>query len=393
MNGEAIMNNSSPPSIYWIVIIAALAVMDVISPMNAFSGALDNPAVGSKGIGMGNSFTAIADDASAVYYNPAGLVFNRKDTWYGELYTYRLTLGHKYTEGSVTSQSTEATFIPGLFISRRYEDWAFGLGYYVPYAGGGSQYNNIVKTGYDRESSAGFAAITPAIAYRLRENLSIGAALSIYMGQMERKKNGIKMEYSGLAGYGGHIGLLYKPADKWRVGFMARSPASVEMDGKVKIAGIKHDSKMEFLLPASFYLGFGYQPNPRLTYSLTVSYRLWGQMDDITTRTEGLGKIKEKTDYRNTWGVASGIEYWITHDLALWTGCIYLQGGTKARGLDPEDCDVNMLDPNLGFAYKITESVELDLSGVYMHGFKKKYGSREYSFQHHLVCLGIRFEI
>lgn len=42
------------------------------------AGALDNPAVGSKGIGMGNSFTAIADDASAVYYNPAGLAFNKK---------------------------------------------------------------------------------------------------------------------------------------------------------------------------------------------------------------------------------------------------------------------------------------------------------------------------
>ncbi|MBW1900544.1 MAG: outer membrane protein transport protein [Deltaproteobacteria bacterium] len=202
----------------------------------------------------------------------------------------------------------------------------------------------------------------------------------------------MKMEYEGVAGYGGHIGFFYKPTDEWSVGFMARSPAPIEMDGEIKIAGIKYDSEVEFQFPGSFYLGCGYKPDPKLTYSLTVSYRLWGQMDEMTFRTDVIGTTKQKTYYKNTWGVAAGMEYWITDDLAFWAGFIFLQGGTEAKGLKPEDCDVNMLDPNIGFAYKISESIEVDISGVYMHGFKKEYGSKEYSFQHSLVCLGLRFE-
>ena len=376
----------------YVPAVSIAIVLNITFVMNVFGGALDNPAVGSKGIGTGNSFTGIADDASAVYYNPAGLVFNKKDTWYCDLYTHRLSLRHEYTEDSDTSISNEPTFIPGLFISKRYEDWAFGFGYYVPYAGGGSAHNNFLGRGYDLESSAGFAAITPAIAYKLRSNLSVGVGLSMYMGGMERKEYGIKMEYEGVAGYGGHIGFLCKPTDKWSVGFMAKSPAPIEMDGKVKFGGTKYDSEVKFQIPCSFYLGFGYKPNPKLTYSLTVSYRLWGKMDEMKFRTEDIGTKKQKTYYKNTWGVGSGIEYWITDDLAFWAGILYIQGGTEAKGLNPENCDVNMLDPNIGFAYKISKSIEVDISGVYMYGFEKEYGSKEYSFQFYLICLGLRFE-
>ena len=33
--------------------------------------------VGSKAVGMGGSYTSIADDATAMYWNPAGLSFHQ----------------------------------------------------------------------------------------------------------------------------------------------------------------------------------------------------------------------------------------------------------------------------------------------------------------------------
>ena len=219
-------------------------ILNITFVMNVFGGAFDNPAIGSKAIGMGTAFTGIADDASAVYYNPGGLVFNKKNTWYGELYTYRIKLNYEYTEGSDTDESGEAVINPGFFISKRYENWAFGFGHYIPYAGGGSAYENFLGRGYDLELSAGFAAITPAIAYKLRSNLSVGVGISMYMGGMEREEDGVEMEYDGIAGYGGHIGFMYKPTEKWNIGFTARSPIPIEMDGEVKIAGLKYDSEI-----------------------------------------------------------------------------------------------------------------------------------------------------
>lgn len=366
-------------------------ILSITFVTSIFGGAFDNPAIGSKAIGMGTAFTGIADDASAVFYNPGGLVFNKKDTWYCELYTYRITLNYDYTEGSRTEESSEAAINPGFFISKRYGDWALGFGYYIPFAGGGSAYDDFLGNGYDLESSAGFAAVTPAVAYKLRPNLSVGMGLSVYMGGVEREKDGVEMEYDGIAGYGGHISLMYRPTEKWRIGFTARSPVPIEMDGEVKIAGIKYDSEIEFTFPSSYTLGLGYQLNPNVLFSLSLSYRLWGHMDDIKTTTDIQGKYKEKTGYKNSWVLGAGLEYWITSDLAFWAGVVFIQGATKNEKLNAETNDVDMLDPNIGFAYKITDSIEMDFNCVYNYGFEETYDNKKFSFENLLFCLGLRF--
>jgi len=82
-----------------------------------------------------------------------------------------------------------------------------------------------------------------------------------------------KSEYDGIAGYGAHIGFMYEPAEKFTLGFVARSEVPIEMDGKEKIAGIKRDSEVEFTLPHYFTLGLGYKPDNDLTFGLSFSYK------------------------------------------------------------------------------------------------------------------------
>ena len=53
--------------------------------------------------------------------------------------------------------------------------------------------------------------------------------------------------------------------------------------------------------------------------------------------------------------------------------------------------DVDMLDPNIGFAYKIRDSIEMDINCVYNYGFEESYNNRKYSFENILVSLGFRF--
>ncbi len=60
-----------------IVIIATLfplaAVLFAVEDDGGYGGAFLRMGVGARAIGMGNTFTSIADDASAQYWNPAGL--------------------------------------------------------------------------------------------------------------------------------------------------------------------------------------------------------------------------------------------------------------------------------------------------------------------------------
>ncbi len=103
---------------------------------SALAGAFDNPVIGLKATGMGFAMAGIADDASAVHYNPAGLPFQQRGVWHTEVYGYCALTDIQYEANGITDKSDDIFIIPGFFASKTYENWAIGFGMYVPYAGG-----------------------------------------------------------------------------------------------------------------------------------------------------------------------------------------------------------------------------------------------------------------
>jgi len=383
------------------IIAICIGIFLTIIPVGSVFGAgFNNSCIGIKGMGMGHSLIGIADDASAVYFNPGGLVFNDENTWYAEAYGYYAPTKFKYTANSTTDRSDEAVSIPSFFISKTFENWAFGFGAYIPYAGGGTAYDNFQGSPYDLESFAGWFAFNPAAAYKLSPNLSVGIGISLYVGWMESKfynedplvQAMVKNEYSGIAGYGGHIGLMYKPTKEWSVGFTARSEIPIEMDGEVKVDGTKYDSEVEFTLPSSFSLGFGYQPDPKLTIGLSFYYFLYGDTDKITFETEGLGVDKNPTHYKNCWIVGLGLEYKIKSDLVIRGGIKFDQGAAMDKGLNPATVDVDLITPTINVAYDITESIEMNIAGLKTFGLEEEYDSKKYTKDFLAFIIGIRFK-
>lgn len=362
---------------------------------SAFCGGFDNPTLGIRSVGVGFAPTGIAGDASAVFFNPAGMVFNENDTLYAEAYVYYAPTDFRYTENSETDKSDEAFIIPGFFVSKRFDNWAFGIGSYIPYAGGGTAYDNFQNTGFDLESYAGWFAFTPAVAYRLGENFSIGGGLSLYMGKMEEEGEiggyRIKSEYDGLSGYGGHIGFLYKPTDKFGVGFTARSEVPIEMDGEVKVAGLKLDSEVEFTFPYSFTLGVGYEPAPNLTFGFSSTYMLWNHMDEIKIKNEGQGRIENPTGYKNNWVLGLGLEYRTDGRFTFRSGLKFDMGATKKKWLNARSNDVDKLTPGIGIGYDVTESVELNIAGLLVFGFEEEYDSKKFDQDNYAILIGLRY--
>ena len=57
----------------------------------------DQRGLGVRALGMGNTFTAVADDATSIYWNPAGLADQRKHEFYlkySDLYSLGLINTH-----------------------------------------------------------------------------------------------------------------------------------------------------------------------------------------------------------------------------------------------------------------------------------------------------------
>src|SRR5215510_13012048 len=57
--------------------VAATATLALTSPASAtkYAGEFLKIPVGARAIGMGGSFTAVTDDATAAFWNPAGIVY------------------------------------------------------------------------------------------------------------------------------------------------------------------------------------------------------------------------------------------------------------------------------------------------------------------------------
>jgi len=359
---------------------------------NVFGSGLDNEFFGAKAAPMSSAFVGIADDASAVAYNPAGLSFNEKTKRYVQIFGFANFVNFKYTADSITDKSNEVYYTPAFFISKTYERWAFGFGFYTPEGGGGFAFEDLQGIpGNDIEVLLGVVLIHPVAAYRLTPNLSIGGGPFLAYSQYEEEVAGpayeLKKQYDGIAGYGGNIGILYKPRDTLSVGLSVRSEIPIKIDGEEKINGVKFDSEIEFTVPYYFDLGFGYRPTQDIVFGINFCRMLWGQMDSYEFTIEG----KRSTNWKDSWRIGLGMDYQINRDFALRAGLkLKERSQTKGRGsIYPGTSEINLIGISLGFGYSITESTELCTALAYTFG-KNDYQSQEVKASHWSPGVAIR---
>ncbi len=105
------------------------------------------PNQSTRAMGMSDAFVGGADDASAVYYNPAGLIRLKSAEWIGNLYFARSEIDYSGRDGNDTSDGRLYT-IPVLYLAAPLgEDGrtAVGLGIYSPYGLGSRWGDDVVE--------------------------------------------------------------------------------------------------------------------------------------------------------------------------------------------------------------------------------------------------------
>ncbi len=358
---------------------------------------------------MGSAFAGIADDPSAIYYNPAGLAFFEKDTCLAQMYSVCIFSNFSYKTHTKRDISDDLLTNPGFFIAKRFDKWAFGYGYYIPTAGGGADFENFQRDRYDISGFEAYMANTFSTAYRLSPKLSLGGSLSAYYGILESTSfqfAEIETEYNGLAGYGANAGVLYKPNDRFSMGLMVKSRTSIDLDGEVKVRKNKFDipegdSKMELKLPYYISLGFGFVPRPDITLGFEINFMDWSYTEKRRFITDG-EVFDIPTHYKDGWRLSLGLDYRINEKLSFMSGIKYTNGCTKDKGLDVSNdttilvapsCNVDLVSYDLGISYSITDSVTLNLTGFYVHGKKIRYKGKRYKQKHDTLLLGVDFKL
>jgi len=287
-----------------------------------FAGGWDNSLIGARSAGLGTAFAGIADNASAIYYNSAGLSFAEARAQF-ILCGKSLFPTHTYVSpnGEKVTSEIQATLVE-LFTYYRVNDrWTLGFGMFTPYAGGGVKWPEE-EIGYSIEGYIGTIALSPTISLKLFHDLSVGFNVNYYYIVSRQTINDpygvyikdrfempgdfdpalLKVEDFYLNAdekgteYAFTGSLFYKPNNKFSFGLTYHGPTNVHLNGTSKIDGNavydilppflsipiqmngSYESSTSFYLPASYALGISYRIKPKLLIAAEYDYYFWSEL-------------------------------------------------------------------------------------------------------------------
>src|ERR1039457_3383197 len=170
-----------------MVCAVALVAIGAFAVPPVFGLGFRNPDQDARATGQGEAFVAQADDASAIYYNPAGL---------SQLRGTEITSGGMISFPNSRLQGAGAgavmntmSFLPHFYVSTDLgapqSPWRFGLGFNVPFGNEADFSQNGPFRYIATETSLSVFNIQPTVSYQVNDQLSLGAGLNVYYGQTE----------------------------------------------------------------------------------------------------------------------------------------------------------------------------------------------------------------
>jgi long-chain fatty acid transport protein len=356
---------------------------------------------GTAASGMGNAFSAQADDPSALHYNPAGMTQLRGvEFMTGALLSGGTTTFTSPTGVTATGDRDGSLAWPPpthLYLTanlkdlgiRAFGDLTAGIGVTVPFGSVTRWPNDGPFRTATTFNTLPLLDIKPTVAYRLTNDLSIGLGADIYTfsglfgeGHVERKSvwpggggipAGAQVELFGADTAAGlNASLLYtalrNPDGKplANIGIVYRSQATLHLNGAVLANGAKvSDATATFVLPQVFTGAIAIWPvrNHEREWKLEVDvdYVGWKSVRNLDVHLANGGTIPQPLNWRSTYAVMLGTEHrWLAMEsLPSWE--VALRAGYTTQptqmpdfGFDPgvPSADVHIVGTGLGLVCK-----------------------------------------
>lgn len=314
-----------------------------------------------NGSGLGNAYAgsaAIAENASTIFFNPAGMT-QLRTTELSAGFTPVITSFEFTNNGSSvgalagTGNGDNAggfAFIPNGYISHALnKDLFVGIGLSAPFG---------LKTEYDRPWLGGAQALmfdiktinlNPAVAYRVNDAVSLGLGINYMHMEAEYQRlaavtnaattSTLVTLKANDSAFGWNIGGLFKLSDTTSIGVSYRSKVEQNLEGTLAVTGTlagassaltSGSAKADLELPDTFILSLKQQLNPAWQVLGDISYTGWSSVDQVhIVRTSGaLSGVTVQTldaNFRDTWRVALGATQQYTPNWKIKYGVAYDQ--------------------------------------------------------------------
>lgn len=331
------------------------------------------PEQSTTGAARANAFTATADDPSAVYYNPAGILQNDGLRNMFGAYTIslrvRADLDSKEENNHFTNTNSNWQIAP-----ESYYAWhpagqpvALGLGVYVPYGFAINYPDNTPMRDIAHKGRLAYTTISPVAAFQISRTFSIGFGPTINYSTATLERGvfapGDQFKFDGAGWtFGATIALMWIPAPEHHFGLTYRTPTRLDYSGHTYVntkaftaGGVTtpaintvENADVAIDFPQTITAGYSYRPRPDWNFEFDVDWADWGALNTETIHTSS-GDLALPFNWRSSFMYEFGITKQFSHNIHVSAGYCYSQKSVPSGSFDPAVPDTNRHIFSAGF--------------------------------------------
>ncbi len=311
-----------------------------------------------SGSGLGNSYAgaaAVAEDASTMYWNPAGmsLLENSQfaiagnvimlDAKFSGTATNPLALGGGAATGGNGGQAGGTGVVPNLYLMMPAgPKWTLGLGVNAPFA---------LATEYDADWVGRFQGvkseittinINPSVSYKVSDTISLGGGVSYQMLEAELSNavvlgpatSGKTTLEADDDGWGWNLGAIFQISDATRLGIAYRSEIDYKLSGNVAttidptgapVAAASGAATADATMPDSLAFSIAHATSDRLMLLADATRTGWSSINQINIVDPGTGTLRDVLvlDFDDSWRFSIGGNYMLNDKWTLKAGLAF----------------------------------------------------------------------
>jgi len=368
---------------------------------------------GARGMAMGGAYVGLANDATAAYLNPAAIAFLKETklslgaTYIAPMSTF--TGSNKHFTRSWDLKKKFFTPINAYFTQKLSDKVGIGFAVNNPFGLGTEWPANWDGRYSTVETEIRTFNFTPSVSYKFSEKFSASVGFSVAYADVliHRKVQGLfihpktklpvvlggdvdtRMEGDAWS-FGFNASIMYRPSESLSLGFTYKSQIKYDFKGTAvsKLptttpAAVKPlaskifpygSIKAPLTVPSVLTFGLAYKANKDFILTTDFQYNMWSSYDKLkVTFDEWAGRqIVSKRDFENSYIIRTGAEYRTSKKFALRAGLYYDKNPVKDEKLDPTLPDSDRIGFNMGFGYRLSEDLSIDVAYLYLHFVDRK---------------------
>jgi long-chain fatty acid transport protein len=368
--------------------IVSVVLLSVLLMGKLFAGGFQLNEHGTRAMGLGGAFTAIADDPSAIYFNGAGLI--QLSGWNFMVGTAFIAPNSAFrgVYPAVTEYNTaNQTFvIPSMYASYKINEyWAVGIGFNVPFGLGTEWPDGWPGRYLALKTDLRAYTITPTVAWAV-DNASFSFGLVYSFATVDITQNSPQAPFAGdalsslsgkdNAAFGLNLGFMYKPLKELTVGISVHTSIKYKFSGTAITKGAPQlvsrlpngNITADLTTPFNMTFGVAYDLLPKLKLSADYQYVGWSSYDTLAIDFDNnsFPRISNPRLYNDSYIIRFGAEYKIINNLAIQGGIYFDKNPVKSEWLNPSLPDADRLGFSTGVSYKITSKFTVAASYLFI---------------------------